>query len=131
MRPGRRTVGAAVLARLIERPGFDPRAWLAQLPPMDLYGALLFQVTGQPPSTAPASERRARGVSRDGNHVSFAPGRGQRGRVSCSVRLTIWAAMAPVGWLSAKARARIRANASGMSSPLCTATMPAAWWISI
>jgi DNA-3-methyladenine glycosylase II len=37
-----------VLARLIdERPEFDPRAWLAELPPMDLYGALLFQVTGQ------------------------------------------------------------------------------------
>ena len=35
-------------ARLIEdRPDFDPRAWMAQLPPMDLYGALLFQVTGQ------------------------------------------------------------------------------------
>ena len=29
-----------VLARLIDdRPAFDPRAWLAQLPPMDLYGA--------------------------------------------------------------------------------------------
>src|SRR5215468_5258511 len=37
-----------VLARLIdERPTFDPRAWMAQLPPMDLYGALLFQVIGQ------------------------------------------------------------------------------------
>jgi DNA-3-methyladenine glycosylase II len=37
-----------VMARLIqERPAFDPRAWIAQLPPMDLYGALLFQVTGQ------------------------------------------------------------------------------------
>jgi DNA-3-methyladenine glycosylase II len=37
-----------VLARLIDnRPTFDPRAWMAQLPPMDLYGALLFQVTGQ------------------------------------------------------------------------------------
>lgn len=37
-----------VLARLIDdRPAFDPRAWLAQLPPMDLYGALLFQVIGQ------------------------------------------------------------------------------------
>ena len=35
-----------VLARLIDdRPDFDPRAWIAQLPPMDLYGALLFQVT--------------------------------------------------------------------------------------
>ena len=42
-----------VLARLIEdRPDFDPRAWLAQLPPMDLFGALLFQVTGQQLSVA-------------------------------------------------------------------------------
>jgi DNA-3-methyladenine glycosylase II len=37
-----------VLARLIDdRPAFDPQAWMARLPPMDLYGALLFQVTGQ------------------------------------------------------------------------------------
>ena len=37
-----------VLARLIDdRPDFDPRAWMALLPSMDLYGALLFQVTGQ------------------------------------------------------------------------------------
>jgi DNA-3-methyladenine glycosylase II len=37
-----------VLARLIDAaPDFDPRAWLSWLPPMDLYGALLFQVTGQ------------------------------------------------------------------------------------
>jgi DNA-3-methyladenine glycosylase II len=36
------------MARLIEeRPAFDPRAWLSQLPQMDLYGALLFQVAGQ------------------------------------------------------------------------------------
>src|SRR5919112_160982 len=46
-----------VLARLIDdRPAFDPRAWLAQLPPMDLYGALLFQVTGQQLSV-PATRR--------------------------------------------------------------------------
>jgi DNA-3-methyladenine glycosylase II len=46
-----------VLARLIDdRPDFDPRAWLAQLPPMDLYGALLFQVTGQQLSV-PATRR--------------------------------------------------------------------------
>ncbi|MEA3070944.1 MAG: DNA-3-methyladenine glycosylase, partial [Alphaproteobacteria bacterium] len=46
-----------VLARLIDdRPTFDPRAWLAQLPPMDLYGALLFQVTGQQLSV-PATRR--------------------------------------------------------------------------
>jgi DNA-3-methyladenine glycosylase II len=37
-----------VLARLIEvRPVIDPRAWMAQLPAMDLFGALVFQVTGQ------------------------------------------------------------------------------------
>jgi len=46
-----------VLARLIEeRPDFDPRAWLAQLPRMDLFGALLFQVTGQQLSV-PATRR--------------------------------------------------------------------------
>lgn len=42
-----------VLARLIdERPDFDPRAWMAQLPVMDLYGALLFQIAGQQLSVA-------------------------------------------------------------------------------
>ena len=46
-----------VLARLIdERPDFDPRAWMTQLPPMELYGALLFQVTGQQLSV-PATRR--------------------------------------------------------------------------
>jgi DNA-3-methyladenine glycosylase II len=42
-----------VLAGLIDqRPDFDPQAWRAQLPPMDLYGALLFQVIGQQLSVA-------------------------------------------------------------------------------
>jgi DNA-3-methyladenine glycosylase II len=42
-----------VLAALIDqRPDFDPRAWRAQLPPMDLFGSLLFQVTGQQLSVA-------------------------------------------------------------------------------
>ena len=51
----------SVLARLIDdRPGFDPRAWLAQLPPMDLYGALLFQVTGQQLSVAATRRTIAR-----------------------------------------------------------------------
>jgi DNA-3-methyladenine glycosylase II len=46
-----------VLARLIDdRPDFDPWEWLAQLPPMDLFGALLFQVTGQQLSV-PATRR--------------------------------------------------------------------------
>jgi DNA-3-methyladenine glycosylase II len=42
-----------VLARLIDdRPAFDPRAWMTELPAMDLYGALLFQITGQQLSVA-------------------------------------------------------------------------------
>jgi DNA-3-methyladenine glycosylase II len=50
-----------VLARLIDdRPGFDPRAWIAQLPAMDLYGALLFQVTGQQLSVAATRRTLAR-----------------------------------------------------------------------
>jgi DNA-3-methyladenine glycosylase II len=37
-----------VLARVIDaHPDFDPRAWLASLPPMDAFGALVFQITGQ------------------------------------------------------------------------------------
>jgi DNA-3-methyladenine glycosylase II len=48
-------LGAAdpVLARLIaERPDFDPRRWLSELPPMDLFGALTFQIVGQQLSVA-------------------------------------------------------------------------------
>jgi DNA-3-methyladenine glycosylase II len=42
-----------VLAQLIaDRPDFDPRRWLTELPPMDLFGALLFQITGQQLSVA-------------------------------------------------------------------------------
>ena len=42
-----------VLAGLIAgQPDFDPRRWLAELPPMDLFGALLFQVAGQQLSVA-------------------------------------------------------------------------------
>jgi len=38
----------AVLARVIDaHPGFDPRAWLDDLPAMDAFGALVFQVVGQ------------------------------------------------------------------------------------
>ncbi|MDR3655560.1 MAG: DNA-3-methyladenine glycosylase family protein [Mycobacterium sp.] len=37
-----------ILAHLIDaHPDFDPRAWLADLPPMDAFGALVFQVIGQ------------------------------------------------------------------------------------
>jgi DNA-3-methyladenine glycosylase II len=37
-----------VLGRLIDaRPDFRPRAWLDELPPLDGFGALIFQVAGQ------------------------------------------------------------------------------------
>ena len=37
-----------VLARLIDgHPDFDPRAWRKELPPLDAFGTLLFQVMGQ------------------------------------------------------------------------------------
>jgi DNA-3-methyladenine glycosylase II len=50
-----------VIARLIdERPDFDPRAWLAELPAMDLFGALVFQVTGQQLSVAATRRTLAR-----------------------------------------------------------------------
>jgi DNA-3-methyladenine glycosylase II len=42
-----------VIGQLIERrPDFDPHAWLDELPPMDLFGSLLFQVAGQQLSVA-------------------------------------------------------------------------------
>jgi DNA-3-methyladenine glycosylase II len=42
-----------VIGQLIERrPDFDPHAWLDDLPPMTLFGSLLFQVTGQQLSVA-------------------------------------------------------------------------------
>jgi 3-methyladenine DNA glycosylase/8-oxoguanine DNA glycosylase len=59
-----------VLARLIDdRPEFDPRAWMAQLPPMDLYGALLFQVTGQQLSVAATRRTLARLQALFGGHL--------------------------------------------------------------
>ena len=62
--------GDPVLARLIDdRPDFDPRAWMAQLPPMDLYGALLFQVTGQQLSVAATRRTLARIQALFGGHL--------------------------------------------------------------
>jgi DNA-3-methyladenine glycosylase II len=59
-----------VLTRLIDdRPDFDPRAWLDQLPPMNLYGALLFQVTGQQLSVPATRRTLARIQSLFGGHL--------------------------------------------------------------
>jgi DNA-3-methyladenine glycosylase II len=62
-----------VLARLIgDRPDFDPRAWMAELPPMDLYGALLFQVAGQQLSVAATRSTLARIQALFGGHLPSA-----------------------------------------------------------
>ena len=38
----------AVLARVIDdNPGFEPQAWIQRWPPLDLFGALVLEVTGQ------------------------------------------------------------------------------------
>jgi DNA-3-methyladenine glycosylase II len=59
-----------VIGRLIEqRPGFDPHAWLDELPPMDLFGSLLFQVTGQQLSVAATRRTVERVTSLFGGHL--------------------------------------------------------------
>jgi DNA-3-methyladenine glycosylase II len=59
-----------VLARLIDdRPDFDPRAWLTQLPAMDLFGALVFQVTGQQLSVPATRHTLARIQALFGGHL--------------------------------------------------------------
>jgi DNA-3-methyladenine glycosylase II len=59
-----------VLARLVDdRPAFDPRAWMAQLPAMDLYGALLFQVAGQQLSVPATRRTLARIEALFGGHL--------------------------------------------------------------
>lgn len=62
-----------VLARVIaDRPDFDPRRWLRELPPMDLFGALLFQVVGQQLSVAATRATIARLEARFGGRLPTA-----------------------------------------------------------
>jgi DNA-3-methyladenine glycosylase II len=59
-----------VLAAIIDRnPTLDPRAWLDELPPMDLYGAALFQVTGQQLSVAATRRTIGRIETLFGGHL--------------------------------------------------------------
>jgi DNA-3-methyladenine glycosylase II len=58
------------LAQLIDsRPDFDPQAWLAELPTMDLFGSLIFQVTGQQLSVAATRHTIGRIESLFGGHL--------------------------------------------------------------
>lgn len=62
-----------VLARLIaDRPDFDPRRWMTELPPMDLFGALLFQIVGQQLSVSATRRTLARIEARFGGRLPSA-----------------------------------------------------------
>jgi DNA-3-methyladenine glycosylase II len=59
-----------VIGRLIDRrPDFEPFAWLDDLPPMTLFGSLLFQVAGQQLSVAATRRTVERITSRFGGHL--------------------------------------------------------------
>ncbi len=59
-----------VLARIIDdNPRFDPRGWLTDFPPMDLFGALVFQVTGQQLSVQATRRTLARIQGLFGGHL--------------------------------------------------------------
>jgi DNA-3-methyladenine glycosylase II len=59
-----------VLGELIaDRPDFDPRGWMAELPRMDLFGALLFQIAGQQLSVAATRRILARIEERFGGRL--------------------------------------------------------------
>jgi DNA-3-methyladenine glycosylase II len=47
-----RTAGPVLAGLIAARPDFDPRQWMTELPPMDLFGALLFRIVGQQLSVA-------------------------------------------------------------------------------
>ena len=59
-----------VIGRCIDRrPDFDPRAWLDDLPPMDLFGSLIFQIAGQQLSVAATRRTVERVTSLFGGHL--------------------------------------------------------------
>jgi DNA-3-methyladenine glycosylase II len=51
------------------RPDFDPRAWLDDLPPMDLFGSLIFQIAGQQLSVAATRRTVERVMLLFGGHL--------------------------------------------------------------
>jgi DNA-3-methyladenine glycosylase II len=59
-----------VLAHLIdEHPDFRPRAWMNELPPLDAFGTLVFQVIGQQLSVRATRTIMARLQERFGGHM--------------------------------------------------------------
>jgi DNA-3-methyladenine glycosylase II len=59
-----------VLARLIDaRPDFRPRAWMDELPPLDAFGTLIFEVAGQQLSVSSTRAIISRLHDRFGGHL--------------------------------------------------------------
>ncbi len=59
-----------VLARLIDaRPDFRPRAWMDELPPLDAFGTLIFQVAGQQLSVSATRTILSRVEGHFGGHL--------------------------------------------------------------
>ena len=68
-----RSADPVLAAKLIaDRPDFDPRRWMTELPPMDLFGALLFQIVGQQLSVAATRRTLARIDARYGGRLPSA-----------------------------------------------------------
>jgi len=62
-----------VLAQLIDaRPGFRPRAWMDELPVLDAFGTLVFQVAGQQLSVAATRAIVSRLEKNFGGHMPTA-----------------------------------------------------------
>ena len=60
----------SVLARMIDaHPDFRPRAWMDELPPLDAFGTLVFQVAGQQLSVASTRAIISRLRDRFGGHM--------------------------------------------------------------
>jgi DNA-3-methyladenine glycosylase II len=60
----------SVIARLIDaHPDFRPRAWLDELPPLDAFGTLVFQVAGQQLSVSSTSATISHLQERFGGHL--------------------------------------------------------------
>jgi DNA-3-methyladenine glycosylase II len=63
-----------VLARLIDsRPDFRPRAWMDELPPLDAFGTLIFQVAGQQLSVSATRTILSRVEQHFGGHLPSPP----------------------------------------------------------
>jgi DNA-3-methyladenine glycosylase II len=59
-----------VIARLIDaRPDFRPRAWMDELPPLDAFGTLIFQVAGQQLSVSATRKIVSRIEQHFGGHL--------------------------------------------------------------